>query len=142
RDADPFPPPVSSRAGRPLFDAFAIAAWLDRTGRGNNPDATADVAASAAPPGFEFSDAGHIAAIDGLLALHAASGQVLDELSDAQLVDLATRVDPDDTCLRTEALTADPAWKAWATHLADAAYSPAQASRILEKRHAATGSAS
>jgi hypothetical protein len=140
--ADPFPSAVTSRAGRPLFDALSIAEWLDRTGRGNNPDVIADVAASATPPGFDYSDRNHISAIDGLLVLHAAFGASLGEVTDDQLVELADSIDPEDTCLRTEALGADRMWREWASQLADAAYSPAQASRILEKRNEGTRSAS
>jgi hypothetical protein len=139
--ADPFPAAVGSSGGRPLFDVVSIAQWLDRTGRGNNPDAVADAAASAAPHGFDFSDPAHIATVDALLTIHATSGEAAVGLSPAELRARATAVDPDDTCLVSEILTADSTWADWADRLADAAYSPLQASRLLELRHAATRSA-
>ena len=72
---DPFPPAVTEKGGRALFDAMSIAQWLARTDHGNNPDAVADAAASATPTGFDVADASHVAAVDALLALRAVSGE-------------------------------------------------------------------
>lgn len=138
---DPFPSAVTSQAGRPLFDATSVAEWLARTGHGNNDTAAADAAASAAPRGFDFADSTHVATLDALLTVHAASGESVDELSADQLRERARALDPDDTCLVSEIAAADGALTRWAARLADAAYSPVEASRLLERRHAASRAA-
>ncbi|WP_375406158.1 hypothetical protein [uncultured Amnibacterium sp.] len=137
---DPFPPVLSEKNGRALFDAMAVAAWLARTGHGNNRDAVADTAAAAAPARFDFADASHVAAVDALLALRAVSGSAVGGASLSELVERATVADPDDSCLVTELSRAEPTWAEWTDSLADAAYSPLEASRLLERRHLATTS--
>lgn len=119
---------------------MSVAQWLARTEHGNNPDAVADAAASAAPAGFDIVDASHVAAVDALLALRVASGQPLGGFAIDELQRRAVAADPDDSCLVTEVSAAHAAWVEWADLLADAAYSPVQASRLLERRHAATTS--
>lgn len=139
--ADPFPAPAQQKTGRPFFDAMSVAQWLVRTEHGNNPDAVADAAASAAPVGFDLAVPAHVACVDAVLALQAVTGEQLTDIEVAALSDLARSVDPDDSCLVSEVSDADPAWIAWADMLADAAYSPLGASRLLERRHATTRSA-
>lgn len=139
--SDPFPPPAREKTGRPFFDAMSVAQWLVRTEHGNNPDAVADAAASAAPAGFDFAVPSHVASVDAVLALLAGTSEALDGADTDKLRQVARAADPDDTCLVTEVMDADPAWIAWAEMLADAAYSPLEASRLLERRHAATRSA-
>ena len=117
--ADPFPRAVSSDRGRPLFDVLSIAEWLARTGRGNNRDAVADAAASATPPGFDVSDPAHVAAVDALLTVHAASGLTVGGLSPDELTAHAAAVDPDDTCLVSEIRAVGAGWAEWADLLAD-----------------------
>ena len=135
--ADPFPAPVSARSGRAFFDGEAVARWLVRTEHGNNPDAVADAAASATPDGFDIADPRHVAAVDALLALHAASGGPSDDRTPAELRRRAADADPDNACLVDEVAHASGDWVEWASRLADAAYSAVQASRLLERRHAA-----
>jgi hypothetical protein len=138
---DPFPAPAQQKTGRPFFDAMSVAQWLVRTEHGNNPDAVADAAAAAAPAGFGLAVADHVACVDALLALQAVTGEQLTDTDVATLADLARSLDPHDSCLVSEVTGADPAWIAWAEMLTDAAYSPLEASRLLERRHAATRSA-
>ena len=137
---DPFPPAVSEKGGRAFFDAMSVAQWLARTDHGNNPHVVADAAASAVPADFDIAEPGHVAAVDALLSLRAASGDPVGGASIAELRRRAMAADPDDSCLLTEVSTARPAWAEWADLLADAAYSPLEASRVLEQRHAATRS--
>lgn len=137
---DPFPQVVSEKGGRALFDVMSVAQWLARTEHGNNPDAVADAAASAAPADFDFADASHVAAVDALLALRAASGERVGGLTIDELERRAVVADPDDSCLVTEVSTANKTWVEWADLLADAAYSPMQASQLLERRQRATTS--
>ena len=138
--SDPFPQIVSTSGGRPLFDAMSVAHWLTRTDRGNNPDAVADAAAAATPPEFDITNASHVAAVDALLALRAASGEAVGDTDPDELQRRSTEIDPEDACLASETAAANLAWAEWADLLADAAYSPLEASRILEHRHAATTS--
>lgn len=138
--ADPFPQIVSTTGGRLLFDAMSVAHWLARTEHGNNPEAVADAAAAATPPGFDIADAAHVAAVDALLALRAAFGEPVGGTNAASLQHRAAAIDPDDACLATEVSGANLDWAEWADLLADAAYSPLEASRVLERRHAATTS--
>lgn len=137
---DPFPPAVTEKGGRALFDAMSIAQWLARTDHGNNSDAVADAAASATPAGFDVADASHVAAVDALLALRAMSGEPVGGSELDELQRRAFAADPHDCCLAAEASTVRSDWTEWADLLADAAYSPLEASRILERRHAATRS--
>jgi hypothetical protein len=135
--SDPFPQPRLEKGGRPFFDAMSVAQWLARTEHGNNPDAVADAAAAAAPGGFDIAEASHVACIDALLTLQAATGESLGGTDSEALRTIAAAVDPDDSFLTTELSTLEPAWQEWADLLADAAYSPVEASRALERRHAA-----
>jgi hypothetical protein len=48
RIGGPFPPAVIKAGRQELFDAAAVAEWLEVTGRGNNRNARADLAAFAA----------------------------------------------------------------------------------------------
>ncbi|KZE42750.1 hypothetical protein [Microbacterium sp. T32] len=139
-EPDPFPPVRTEKNGRPYFDALSVAQWLARTSHGNNPSAVADAAASAAPAGFEIADPAHVATIDALLTLSALTGETLAGRSSDDLRALARSSDADDLLLASEIVGASAAWAAWADLLADAAYSPLEASILLERRHAATRS--
>jgi hypothetical protein len=138
--ADPFPQAVTEKGGQVLFDGMSVAQWLARTEHGKNPDAVADVAASAAPADFNFTDASHVAAVDALLALRAASGEPVAVPAIDELQRRAVAIDPDDTCLLNEVMSARLGWPEWADLLADAAYSPLHASQLLERRHRTTAS--
>lgn len=138
--SDPFPAPTHAKTGRPFFDAMSVAQWLVRTAHGNNPDAIADAAASASPAGFDISEPSHVASVDAALALIASTGAQLSGSDNDALGTLAQTADPDDSCLVTEVTAIDTSWIAWAEMLTDAAYSPLEASRLLERRHASSRS--
>ncbi|MDN3495197.1 hypothetical protein QL996_04600 [Planococcus sp. APC 4015] len=135
---DAFPSAVKQNDGHPLFDAIDVARWLERTEHGNNPDAVADAAATAAPSDFDVSDAADVDVVDALLALRTAAGQSVGAMSRAELTALALEVDPGDAFLRAEIERAPLGWAEWADVLADAAYTAAQGARVIERRHAAT----
>jgi len=135
-----FPEAAVEIGGRVLFDAISVAQWLASTAHGNNPDAVADAAASASPIDFDISDATHVVVVDALLALRAASGEPVGGLPADELRRRAAAADPEDSILATEVSGASASWAEWADLLADAAYSPIEASRLLERRHAATRS--
>ncbi|MGW9167354.1 hypothetical protein [Agromyces sp. NPDC055658] len=145
--SDPFPQAVAERAGRPVFDAAQVAEWLSRTEHGNNPEARADAAAEAVPPGFAFTDEPAVAELEALIALYAHRG-TLDDLTSEDLLHAAIEADPSDGSLRTE-LAAHAGrgapWLDYAERLIDAAYSPAAALELVGRRRAAslstTGSA-
>lgn len=103
----PFPEPIAAADGLPLFEAAAVAGWLRETGRGNNPEAAADLAAFATVAGASpRSDRAAFEAVTGLLCLYAVTGRLL-ETDDAEvLLDAAERADPDDRCLYREIETA------------------------------------
>lgn len=95
---EPFPSPVRDDARGPLFDADAVAVWLIRTGRGNNPDAALDAAAYASPA-IESASTSTLSALLTLRELHGAPIGALDA---DELQRLAADLDPDDTILQTE----------------------------------------
>jgi hypothetical protein len=127
----PFPPPLDPAGPQELFDAEQVVVWLEQTGRGNNPDARADVAAFASP--VDISSLGDEARLDGLtalLALKAVTGAQLGALGPDDLLDLADDADPDDSFLLREvsAIGRDRAELAiHADALADADFSTAGA---------------
>ncbi|MDK8171279.1 hypothetical protein QP735_01945 [Curtobacterium citreum] len=142
--SDAFPQAVSEKDGAVRFDAQEVAEWLVRTGHGNNADALADAAASAAPPGFSFTEACSVAELEALIALIAH----VDDMDGMTLEEAASRLDPHDNMLLAEvaahARRGEP-WVEYATQLVDAAYSPSSALTLVARRHAAslrsTGSA-
>lgn len=136
--SDPFPRAVGEKGGRTQFDAQQVAAWLVRTGHGNNPRAREDAAASAIPPDFSFADASSVAELEALIALYAQIGD-LDGLTLTQIEATAAGLDPRDDMLQAEiaahARRGAP-WVEYATHLIDAAYSPSAALALVAQRHA------
>jgi hypothetical protein len=125
--AHPFPEPAALDGGRELFDADHIAAWLAATGRGNNPEATNDVAAFARMPGAAAGSAPGTTfdALTALLTLKAMTGNTVGQLSQDELLDLADECDPDDLFLYSEleALgTSLASTAAFADRLVDGAY--------------------
>ncbi|WP_435735291.1 hypothetical protein V5D56_10460 [Cellulosimicrobium sp. PMB13] len=99
----PFPAPVGTRNGAARFAAADVAAWVEATGRGNNPAFRADVALRAAlteTPGLP--DAAAFAGLTALLALKAYAAEPLAGLDPDDVLDLADELDPDDTSLYAE----------------------------------------
>lgn len=127
----PFPQPVEQVGPEDRFDAEQVVSWLEQTGRGNNDDARADVAAFASLAGI--SSLGDEARLDGLtalLALKAVTGAQLGGLGSDALVDLADDADPDDSFLLREVTALGQDRGALAIHadnLADADFSTAGA---------------
>ncbi|WEG09302.1 hypothetical protein PU630_01695 [Microbacterium horticulturae] len=133
----PFPPAAAHRGGRDLFDAHAVAEWLVETGHGHNPDAVGDAAAYVDGMGIDFSEPGQVAELAALIALRAQTGEQLGEARDLQA--LAFAADPDDTHLRREVerhRERGAPWAAYADRLIDAAYSPAAALALVQRRAA------
>jgi len=97
---DPFPAAHRAAGGRDVFDLDEVLDWLERTGRGNNPDARADAAAHALfDSGAEAVATGE--ALSALLTLRHLHGRALPGDAD-DLLDLADVADPDDVLLFRE----------------------------------------
>ncbi|MDQ0869167.1 hypothetical protein QFZ70_001640 [Arthrobacter sp. V1I9] len=125
--AHPFPEPAALDNGRELFDAHRIAAWLNVTGRGNNPEAANDVAAFARVPVKASGEApgNTFNALTALLTLKAMTGNALAQLTPDELLDMADECDPDDAFLYSELEAAGPSLAstaAFADRLVDSAY--------------------
>lgn len=131
----PFPPSVAGSASQEMFDGRAVVDWLEASGRGNNPDPRADLAAFAVPHGTPLHEPAVFAGVTALLTLTAAHGLLPADAGD--LLDLADADDPDDEYLygELEALgdRLDPLAR-FVTELSDAAYSPAAAFEQLMAR--------
>ena len=84
----PFPDAVSSIGSMERFDRDEIVAYLEETGRGNNTEARQDAPALAVPDGVGVEDA------VTMLCLRTLGGVELEELTPAELAELAGRVDP------------------------------------------------
>ncbi|MBK8460150.1 MAG: hypothetical protein IPL43_08150 [Micropruina sp.] len=140
----PFPEPVTTREGVEQFDAAQVVAWLERTGRGNNPGARADAAAYIRPPRLADAAADPAVPATALLCLKVLTDATLAHLEPGELLDLADEADPDDEFLyaEVEALGADLAAMAgYVDALTDAAYDPAGALARLHARRPATSPA-
>ncbi len=98
----PFPAPVAHDQGSDVFDAREVAAWLEATNRGNNPDVVADAAAFARFDATSRGDDEPFHALTALVALRAAADRSIGLLSAAELRDLADGVDPDDVSILSE----------------------------------------
>ncbi|MGV9192763.1 hypothetical protein ACQ143_00250 [Microbacterium sp. MC2] len=136
---DAFPSSIGGTPAAPIFDAGEVARWLAHTGRGNNPDAVADVAAAAAPDGFSFADPAVVDELAALVALQARYGR-LSELTSHDLMLAAASIDPNDTHLRTEVerhVAEGRDWTAYTDALVDSAYSPTNALDLIHAKHSA-----
>ncbi|WP_026264748.1 hypothetical protein [Arthrobacter sp. 135MFCol5.1] len=136
----PFPAPAETVNGVELFDADEVTAWLQATGRGNNPEARNDVAVHAKPAAIVSLRDGRktFDGLTALLALKVITGQALGNRSASGLLDEADEADPDDLFLYSEleALgSALPGLASFADRLADSAYSaPAAFEKLLTHR--------
>ncbi|WP_138945656.1 hypothetical protein [Plantibacter sp. M259] len=140
---DAFPSAVDDQDGRLLFEASVVAEWLSRSGRGNNPEVRADVAASSTPPGFSFSDSRSVSELEALIALSSQLNTVGDR-SPTGLRALAAQIDPRNEYLRAEVeahVDRAAGWFDYAESLIDATYSPAAALALVGRRHTALMSA-
>jgi len=137
----PFPSPAERVNGVELFDADQVTAWLQATGRGNNPEAGNDVAVHAKPADHAGPLKDGRKSFDGLtalLALKVITGEVLGHRSASGLLDAADEADPDDLFLYSELEALGPALTglaSFADRLADSAYSaPAAFEKLLTHR--------
>ena len=138
----PFPASTAQANGVELFDADDVTAWLQATGRGNNPEARNDVAVFArlaAPLGETQRDSRQtFDGLTALLALKVITGQTVGGSTAAELLDAADEADPDDVFLYSEleALGSALAGLAsFADRLADSAFSaPAALEKLLAHR--------
>ncbi|TDU88820.1 hypothetical protein EV138_2370 [Kribbella voronezhensis] len=92
----PFPRAIWTVDGVERFDRDEIVTWLEKTGRGNNPEARQDAPALSIP---ETVDAEEVVT---LLCLHSMTGTELVELDTAELHALAEQADPADEILQRE----------------------------------------
>lgn len=137
----PFPSPLETVNGVELFDADEVSAWLQATGRGNNPETGNDVAVHAqpaAPAGALKDGRKTFDGLTALLALKVMTGQVLANQTASGLLDEADEADPDDLFLYSELESlgsALPGLASFADRLADSAYSaPAAFEKLLTHR--------
>ncbi|MDI3195756.1 hypothetical protein QK290_15600 [Pseudarthrobacter sp. AL07] len=138
----PFPTAASHVNGVEMFDADHITAWLQATGRGNNPEARNDVAVFArlaAPPAEAPRDSRQtFDGLTSLLALKVITGQAVGGSTATDLLDAADEADPDDVFLYAELEglgSALPGLAGFADRLADSAFSaPAAFEKLLAHR--------
>lgn len=134
--AHPFPPAVTRRGNQDLFDADTVGAWLEATGRGNNPEAARDAAAYLATAHLDVTE------LTAALALRTLAGHSLAGTSSAELLDLADEIDPDDAFLFGELDAAGDRLielAERADRMADAAYSPGEAFEKIVRERFRTG---
>lgn len=132
----PFPEPVDARDRQERFDMAEVVAWLDLTGRGNNPDFRADALAHA-QPSVSVDDTVIDAALDALLCLKARTGLDLAESSPEVIVGEADEIDPDDDHLVSELLAPGDELAPiadYAEQLSDAAWDAASAHALVRRR--------
>lgn len=139
--SNPFPAPLPVAGATEVFDGHQVAGWLTATGRGNNREAAADLAAFARLPRREGQDRGARPTFEGLTALLTLKSLMdgrLDGLSTADLLDAADDFDPDDEFIYSELAALGPDIESvahFADRLADSAYNPAEAfERLLADR--------
>lgn len=88
------------------FDGVEIVDWLERTGRGNNLEARADLAVHAATTAD--ADPTHLQDILALLAARALLDQPLSSCERDDLLDVVDELDPDNDFLLGEIEAIDP----------------------------------
>src|SRR6478609_9790013 len=99
----PFPAPVQVRGGQEWFDGPEVVGWLERTGRGNNPDAREDLAAFASLDGRSpAGDETVFLGLTALLCLTRITGRPFGPADADDVLDLAEEADPDDEIVYRE----------------------------------------
>lgn len=128
----PFPAPCGTKNRQELFVAEEIVAWLQRTGKGNNPDAAQDIAL------YAVDAREHFQVLSALLVLRAFIGRDLHGMDPEDIVDHADELDPDDEFLFAEIEQNTHVLAPLLTladGLSDAAYSPKAALEKLLEGH-------
>jgi len=138
RHKDGLPFPEQDAEGR--VDADELVDWLEATGRGNNPDARAEVALhKTLTPGVPVEE---LEAVLTLLAARAVTGVDVVGLDRDDLLDRVEELDPDDEWLLDETERCwTPELAARADAVADAAWNDAAAYELLHGHHLARGEA-
>lgn len=144
RDSDaPFPEPAALDGSRELFNVHNVAAWLVRTGRGNNPDAQQDAAGAALVDRLADIDVPTRDALAALIALSAIVDERITTLGADEIIDRADDADPDDDAILTEIEAAADSLEALAetaSDLVDTAYSHSAALAEIEGKGHGAGS--
>lgn len=128
----PFPAPCETSTQQELFAAEDIVTWLQRTGRGNNPNAAQDIAL------YAVNAREHFEILSALLVLRVFTGKNLHGMVPEKVVDLADELDPDDEFLFTEIEQNTHVLAPLLTlvdELSNAAYSPVAAFEKLLEDH-------
>ncbi len=123
-----FPSPVDVVGGVERFDSTAVVDYLQRTGRGNNPEAHLDAPAVAVPDGLEMEDA------VTLLTWRALTGEDLVGTTWDGRVRSAAEHDPEDRLLLSEIRAMDPAPSLleYVDDLVEASFGPSDALARLQ----------
>ncbi|SDB80287.1 hypothetical protein GA0111570_10273 [Raineyella antarctica] len=88
--------------GQERFAVDDVVAYLEATGRGNNPEVRADAAAYAMWSGTAAEREATAQALSALLTLRKLVGHPLQDLDAEEILDLADEADPDDDFLLAE----------------------------------------
>ncbi|NED94783.1 hypothetical protein G1H11_05605 [Phytoactinopolyspora alkaliphila] len=128
----PFPDPIEVVDGVDRFDRDEVVRWLEKSGRGNNPEAGLDAPALSPPDGVQFED------LVTLLCLAAASGEELAETSMEDRQTLARGADPRDEFILREVITMESTADTlrFIDDLLEAAFGPGEALARLEQGRA------
>ncbi|ATY13543.1 hypothetical protein CU254_26280 [Amycolatopsis sp. AA4] len=132
----PFPDPVEVVGGVERFSRDEIVVWLERTGRGNNPEAGLDAPALSVPEAVSLEE------LVVWLCLASLTGEELAAATTEQRADKAREVDPGDRMLLREIVSARavPATLRFVDGLLDASYGPGEALDRLHRSRAGRGS--
>lgn len=129
----PFPQPRATHDTHEVFDLAEVLAWLERTGRGNNPDARIEAPLALRAPARRGGEA---ATLEALLALFSVTGPPLVDLTADEIIDRADQLDPDDEFCFAEVEAGGPdlpLLAARAEGLSEAAFGPAGALMALAR---------
>ncbi len=124
----PFPVPVGSIDGVEQFRRDEIVNWLERSGRGNNPEHRLDAPALSPPAGMSLED------LVTLLCLQVHTDQELTETTAAERVSAARESDPRDKFMLREVTAANTTKDAlrFVDDLVEASYGAGEALDRLE----------
>lgn len=124
----PFPAPVGATNGVEQFSRVEIVNWLERSGRGNNPEHSLDAPALSPPAGMSLED------LVTLLCLQVHTSMELIETTAAERESSARESDPRDKFMLREVMAAKTTRDAlrFVDDLVEASYGAAEALERLE----------